>query len=195
MASKPTGHVCFYRPARKNARVFTAKDVKRIAKYAVDDGAHPLEVLGGVGFALGLGWVFCLTARSIDNALNIGSAVAKIGGILALGRVVDFLLTVFTKGAFRRLALTTRIGVLFLLAIASLQGILRAAKSLMGDMALLEQASSIVHDMCHRVKDMASSAGEVIDEKYNETKDFTGDLFGSITATEVDKAFKIRNLD
>lgn len=194
MVTKPTGYVCFYRPKRKRARVFTAKDVQRIAKYAQDDGAHPLQILAGVGFAMGLGWVFCLAARSIDNALTIGSAIAKIGGILALGRIADFILTVLSGGLFRRLALSTRIGLLFVLAVVSLQGILNAGRQILGDMDFLKSASDTVHEVCHRVRELAEEANEEIDERYNEVKDLSGDLFGAITATEVDKAFKILNL-
>lgn len=194
MAIKRTGFVCFYRPRRKRARVFTAKDVQRIAKYAQSDGAHPLEILAGVGFALGLGWVFCLAARSIDNALTIGSAIAKIGGILALGRIADFILTVLSGGLFKRLALTTRIGLLFVLAVVSLQGILHAGRQILGDMDFLKSASDTIHDVCHRVRELAEDAGEVIDDRYNDARDFTGDLFGDITATQVDKAFKLFNL-
>lgn len=186
--------ICYNKPNRKKIRVFTAKDVRRIARYAQEDGAHPLEILAGVGVFLGLGWVFCVMARVVDNSFNILGWVAKVGGVLALGKIVDFLLTVVSGGLFKRLGGTTRITLVIILTLGVLESILTAVQSLLNSAGLINAASELAHDLCSRAKAIAGEIGEVVGEKYDDTADFSKDAFKRITATEVDKAFKLRNL-
>jgi hypothetical protein len=186
--------VCYNKPNRKKIRVFTAKDVRRIAKYAQEDGAHPLEILAGVAVFLGLGWVFCVMARVIDNSFNILGWVAKVGGVVALGRIVDFLLTVVSGGLFKRLPGTSRYTLVIVLTLGVLESILTAVQSLLHSAGLIKDASELAHDLCHRAKEVASEVGEVVGERYDDTADFSKDAFKRITASEVDKAFKIRGL-
>jgi len=186
--------VCYNKPNRKKIRVFTAKDVRRIAKYAVDDGANPLDILAGVAVFLGLGWVFCIMVRVIDNSLNIMGWVAKVGGLIALGRVVDFLLTVVSGGLFKRLGGTTRISLVIILTLGVLESILTAIQSLLHSAGLIKTASELAHDLCSRAKAIAEDTGEILGDKYDDVADFTTDAFKRVTETEIDKAFRLRNL-
>lgn len=164
--------VCINRPNRKNPRYFTAKDVKRIAKYAQQDGANPFEILAGVGFSVGLGYVFCVAARTIDNMASLSRLILRIAGITALGRFVDFVLTVLSSGAYKRLAKVKRIGLVLVIVAAIVEPILRGAKTLVEDAEIMVSASELVHDLCTRVRELAEAAGETIDDKYNDVKDF-----------------------
>lgn len=186
--------VCYFKPDRKKIRVFTARDVARIAKYAKEDGAHPLEILAGVGVFIGLGWVFCVMARVVDNSLNILSWVGKVGGILAVGKIVDFLLTVVSGGVFRRLPTGSRISLVVILALGVFESILTAIRSLLHSADLINDSSTLAHELCHRAKAIAEGLGEAVGERYDETADFATDAFKRVTASEVDKAFKIRGL-
>jgi hypothetical protein len=186
--------VCYNRPNRKTIRVFTAKDVRRIAKYAQDDGAHPLDILAGVAVFLGLGWVFCIMVRVIDNSLNIMGWVAKVGGLIALGRIVDFLLTVVSGGLFKRLGGTTRITLVIVLTLGVLESILTAVQSLLHSAGLIKAASELAHDLCSRAKAIAGEIGEDVGERYDDTADFATDAFKRVTESEVDKAFRLRKL-
>jgi len=167
--------VCYNRPNRKNPRVFTAKDVKRISKYALDDGANAFEILAGVGFALGLGYLFCVAARTIDNSASIYRLVLRIAGITALGKFVDFVLTVLTSGAFKRIGALPRFGTVLLVIAAIIEPLLRGMGTLISDAEIILSASETVHHLCDRIKELSRDAGEVIDEKYNDVADFIGD--------------------
>jgi len=167
--------VCYNKPNRTKVRVFTAKDVKRISKYALDDGANAFEILAGVGFTLGLGYLFCVAARTIDNSAAIYRLILRIAGITALGKFVDFVLTVITSGAFRRIGAIPRIGVVVLVLAAIVEPMLRGIGTLVKDAEIILSASEAVHHLCDKIKELAKDAGESIDDKYNDLADFLGD--------------------
>lgn len=164
--------VCINRPNRKNPRYFTAKDVKRIAKYALDDGASAFEIFAGVGFAMGLGYLFCVAARTIDNMASLNRLILRIAGITALGKLVDFILTVLSSGAYKRLKLTPRIGIAFIVMAAIVEPIMRGAKTLVEDAEIMVSASEKVHELCDKIKEYAEEAGETLGDKYNDISDF-----------------------
>jgi len=167
--------VCYYKPNRTRVRHFSEKDVRRIAKYAIQDGADPIKILAGVAVAAGLGYAFCIMVRAIDNTLNLGRGLAKIGGVLALGKLIDFLLTVVTNGAFKRLGQVNRVAAIIILAIGLLEGLLRAAKSILEDASTIDMASEMAHKLCDAAKEFAGEAKEAIDDKWTDIADYIDD--------------------
>lgn len=146
--------VCYDRPNRTKRRVFTNKDVARIAKYAVDDGADPRDLAVGVLSALGMGFVLCASAKAVNSAVGIAGLIVKIGGALAVGKIVDFLLTVVTNGLFRKLPLTKRYLAVIVLALAVSEGILKSVRSLMDDASVITGAADLVNDLCERISSL-----------------------------------------
>jgi len=173
--SLPSGHVCFNRPYRSKPRVYTLSDVARIAKYTQKSGATPLQIIGTVAGVLGFGWLLCFAARSIDNAFTLTRFLAKIGGLLAFSKLMDFLLTVLTSGAFQRLARIAKISAVVALFIAVANGIVKAVTSIANDAAIIEEASELLHNACTAAKDAAAKAGEVVGDKYNDAADWIDD--------------------
>lgn len=143
--------VCYNRPNRTKRRVFTNKDVARIAKYAVDDGADPRDLAVGVLSALGLGFVLCASAKAVNSAVGIAALIAKIGGALALGKLLDFLLTVVTNGLFRKLPLTKRVTAVVILVLAVSEGIIKATQQLLEDATVITGAAELMNDLCERI--------------------------------------------
>ena len=144
--------VCYNRPNRTKRRVFTAKDVARIAKYAQEDGADPRNVAVGVISALGLGYVLCASAKAVNSAVGIAALIVKIGGALAIGKIIDFLLTVVTNGLFKKLPITRRYLAVLILALSVSEGILKSVKSLMEDASVITGVAELINDLCERIK-------------------------------------------
>lgn len=163
--------VCVNRPNRTKARVFTAKDVRRIAKYAVDDGADAAEIFAGVGVSLGLGYLLCIAARAVDNSVKIMRLVAKIGGVFAVGKVLDFLLTVLSRGLYRKLPVTNRIALLVVLALTVTESILKAAKQLFTDADIITGGAVEIHKLCSKAKEIAIVSGENLGDRYKDAGD------------------------
>jgi hypothetical protein len=154
--------VCRNVPNRTKPRPFTAKDVRRIAKYAAEDGANAIEIFAGVAGVLGFGYVFCRAARYLDSLISLTNLVAKIGGILAVGRVVDWLLTVLSNGAFRRLPIVGRYLSVIVLALAFVQGAFKALQSIIDEASVIKDLSNTVHSLCSKVNDIVENVGENI---------------------------------
>lgn len=136
-----------------------------------------MEIVAGVAVFMGFGYLICIAARAVDNAYSFSRAILRIGGTVALGRLIDFLLTLLSSGAFRRLPRTNRLVLLLLLAISIAEGLLRAAKSLLEDISLIESASSAIHELCDKAKSLAAEAGEFVDDKWSDVADFAEDQF------------------
>ena len=143
--------VCYYKPNRTRKRVFTKQDVARIAKYAVDDGADVRDVAVGVLSALGLGFLICASAKAVNSAVGIATLFTKIGGALALGKLFDFLLTVVTHGAFKKLPLTKQVLAVVILVLAVSEGILNMGKQLLDNAEVITGSAEIVNDLCDRI--------------------------------------------
>lgn len=143
--------VCYIRPNRTKRRVFTERDVARIAKYAHEDGADPRNIAVGVISALGLGFVLCASAKAVNSAVGIAGLIVKIGGALAVGKIIDFLLSVVTNGLFKKLPLTKRYLAVVILALAVSEGILKAVRNLMDDASVITGAAELINDLCERV--------------------------------------------
>jgi hypothetical protein len=163
--------VCYYKPNRSKPRVFTAKDVQRIAKYAYDDGANNLEILAGVAVSLGLGYLFCRAARYIDSMLSIMRLVGEIGGVLALGRVVDWLLTVLSKGAFQRLPIISRYASVIILALSFVQGSIKAVKAIIDETSIVAEISELLHNVCSKVREIIESGSETVTQTIDDIID------------------------
>lgn len=179
--------VCINRPNRKRIRHFTEKDVIRISKFAIDNGASPIKILGSVAVVAGFGFIFCVAARSIDNTGKLTKLAVKIGGIAAIAKLTDFILTVLTGGLFRRLLLVRRIASILILTIAVFTGIQRALRSTIADAELITEMSALAHDLCSAAKQATIEAGEVISDKFSNVADISdetledlADKFGDI---------------
>jgi len=153
--------VCINRPNRSKARPFTAKDVRRIAKYAAEDGADALEIFAGVAATLGFGYLICRGARYVDSALTLTNLLAKVGGVLALGRVIDWLLTVLSNGAFRRLPVISRYVSVIVIALSFIQGSLKALQAIIDEAGFIKDVSDKLHGVCSKVSDIL---GESVDK-------------------------------
>jgi len=173
--------------------VFTARDVGRIAKYSAEDGASDVEILAEVAVALGYGWVICTAAKALNDALNVTSALIKIGGALAVSKLLDFLLTVISSGTFKKLAVNKVIALLIVLATATLESLIKAARSMIDKSAQIKQAAGQVRDLCIAVRKLQPDVDDQV-IAINELADLTTDVLEAINQTEVDKAFKQFNL-
>jgi len=148
----PPGLVTFYRPARKKKRVFTARDVARIAKYAIEDGADPLDVLVGILKSTGRSGQACQIVAGISLLLAISKLMVQIGGILAVSKILDFLLTVLTNKTFQRLPWVRRASAVLIILAASYDGIIKAVTEAVSDVGIYEALLASVSEICEREK-------------------------------------------
>lgn len=155
MGNLKTGRVCFYRPKRKRVRVFTSADVKRITKYAIDDGADPRDLLVGVASAAGLGYLLCASSKAVNSALTIASLLTKIGGALAVTKIIEFLLSLVTSGLIKKLPLLRRYAAVILLIAGTAEGILKATKDLFDSAEIITSSAEAINDLCERGKALA----------------------------------------
>lgn len=162
---------CYNKPNRKNPRVFTANDVARISRYAIDDGASALQILAFVAISTGFGYVFCRAAKAVDTATSVSRVIVRIAGVLAASKLVDFLLTVVTRGAFSRLPVINRIAAAVILAVGVSEGVYKLAKDFIDDESMVVEFSDLTHELCSIVKARIISGGETITDVYDDIVD------------------------
>lgn len=81
MSKFPPGNVCFYRPARKQKRVYNERDVGRIVAYARNDGANDVLLIAYILQSFGLRTLQCTIFKVLD-VLNTGFFLAAIITVL-----------------------------------------------------------------------------------------------------------------
>lgn len=144
--------VCYNKPNRSKPRVFTAKDVERIARYAINDGADPLDVLVGILRSTGRSGQACQIVAGISLLLAISKLLIQIGGILAVGKILDFILSVLTNKLFQRLPWVRRVSAVLIIVAASYDGIIKAATEAVSDVGIYEALLESVSEICAREK-------------------------------------------
>jgi len=147
-------------PDRKKIRHFTAKDVARISKYALRDGASPLDILGGVVLATGFGVLICKAAKAVRAGLSITAFLKKLAVIQATGSLVALLIQLLVGAK-----LVTPPGLQWILAIAIsvlmfIDSVFKAFQEMVGDRAVMLEITATLDDLCKKVVELG---GEAID--------------------------------
>lgn len=143
---------CYYKPNRSRARVFTAQDIARISKYAINDGADPRDIAIKVIEAAGLGYLVCASAKAVNSTLTIATLLTKIGGALAVGKILDFLLSLVTNGLFQKIPVVRRYLAIVVLILAVSEGIIKAVKNIFDSAEVISGSAEAINDLCERGK-------------------------------------------
>jgi len=152
----PSGKVCFYRPRRTRVRVYTEKDVGRIARYAVDGGANPIRIIAYALIAAGLGIVFCKIAKHFTAIRVITRAIIKITGILAISKILEILINLLSLGLIKKIPRFNVISIAIIAIIAFFNDILVAAKQLIDDTEAVDESVSFIESICDTIDDILS---------------------------------------
>lgn len=80
------------RPNRSKIRHFTEKDVERIAKYAIRDGADVWKLLVGIIVITGFGFLICKVARAMSFLNVLHEAFEAIAAALASSVILNFII-------------------------------------------------------------------------------------------------------
>jgi hypothetical protein len=94
MSEFPPGKVCFYRPARKEKRVYTPRDVGRIVAYSRNDGADDILLIAYILQSFGLRSIQCLLFKILDilnTAVFLTAIIAVLKGMLSVSKGLKIL--------------------------------------------------------------------------------------------------------
>lgn len=159
------GEVTYKRPNRTKPRVFTEKDVGRIARYCKEDGGSDLKILALVAVNLKLGWIFCVAANSLSNVISILNVLAKVGSALAVSRLIDFILTVLTSGAFKRLAKVKGLAAIVVVLIAVGDGLKNSIEKLIDDTQTINKVHEVLKTICEITTALSQDDNNVVDNE------------------------------
>lgn len=79
--------MCFTRPRRKRARVYTEKDVGRIVAYSRNDGANDVLLIAYILQSFGLRTLQCTLFKILDvlnTGFFLGAIITTLNGIIVL---------------------------------------------------------------------------------------------------------------
>lgn len=161
------GLVVYRRPCRKAPRTFNERDVKRIATYAVDAGIEPLTIAGYVLSGLGLGYVICIAAKSINSTISILRVIREIAVVFATATVVRLAIE-WIKGS--RLARIPRVNIIVAFVVAILvliERVISAAEVLVENIDTLDSIVSALNSICSSVAEAGGDSVEFIRDKFD----------------------------
>lgn len=96
MSKFPPGKVCFIRPARKQPRVYSERDVGRIVAYARNDGANDTLLIAYILQSFGLRTLQCTLFKILDvlnTGFFLGAIITTLNGIITLLKGLKLLRT------------------------------------------------------------------------------------------------------
>ncbi len=147
-------------PARKKTRHFTAKDVARISKYAVRDGASVADIMAGVAVSVGAGFLICKAARSVRSGLVLTAFLKKIFASLAVSQFISLIIQTLIKA---QLTVPPQIQLILAISISALWALDKVTsviENMLGDREVMLQITSTLDEWCLKVQEIS---GEVIE--------------------------------
>jgi len=175
---------CYDKPNRTKIRVFTARDVHRISRYAMDDGASAVDILAGVAVFTGFGWILCVASKMISNATRISKIITTIAGSLGVAALVDFLLKYISLKLFVKLPLPRRVLLIIVILALFFRDIASTVKSELDKASLIVEASDYVHSLCVKAREIAVERGEstadYLDDKAEDVGNELRDLIDQL---------------
>ncbi len=128
----------------------------RIAKLVEPTDSEMLKVIGVLLKVGGGAYSVCLVAQAVKNVNLILIALIKIGGISAITLIVNFLLSVFTNGLFRKIPLVNRISAIAVVVAATWDDTTKAISWLVENQQEIFDAAEKVSAICKAGTDYAS---------------------------------------
>ena len=143
--------VCYYKPNRSKIRHFSDRDVGRIARYAIRDGADPISLLAAVLSAVGWGGYICKAAKVMASIKILLDVLVRVGGALALAKLIDRLIQLLSRNLLFKLPWLRVIVIAVLAALASLGSVMNALETLENEGGDAQLISELFKELCSRV--------------------------------------------
>jgi len=145
--------VCYNRPNRSKRRVFTERDIARITRYAIDDGANALTILKYVIVVSGFGALVCKVAGALSFLSQVRAILQDLSRVLAQMTILNLIIMKFGG----RLLKFSAIAQLIIVA-NSLQELMLSGVDIDGanDLSDIQDAVSFVDDLCDSIGDAQS---------------------------------------
>lgn len=156
--------VCHPRPNRTVPRKWTEKDLARVAKHLGDGGISPWHILGYVAAATGVGVLLCKAAKVLNAFSALARFISRLGILAGLSILVNFLLSVLTKGIFKTLPLVNRIALVIVLVLGVVDRIVKSLQELSRDRAIISEVSDAIERACASADEYIRRAGGAIAE-------------------------------
>lgn len=147
-----------YYPNRTKIRHFTEKDVARIAKYAVRDGANPVKVLAAIAAALGLGASICVTAQSIRSALSLTAFLKKLAVSMAVGQLIKVLIQIFMGAKLKAPPGLNLILAIVIVSLVLIDSVLDSITVLIKNRDDMLGITGFLDDLCRHIHEITGEA-------------------------------------
>ena len=144
---------CYNKPNRTKPRKFTAADVRRIARYAVDDGANAKLILASLIVAFGFGALLCKAAKVVAAYTTIAGLVKTVSISVTTAVLIDRAIQWLSRGYLQKLPFGRQL----LVALVALSAYIAATDVIQGDDV------GVVVDAVGSVTDVSDFLNELCD--------------------------------
>ena len=135
---------CYYKPNRTHVRHFTARDVERIAKYAVRDGADVGRIIAAIAVAAGVGYLLCKAAKVLQAYTTIAGLTKTVAVSVATAVLIDRAIQWLSRGYLQKLPFVRQL----LVALTALSVYIATTDALTGeDVGIVVEAVGSVDDV------------------------------------------------
>lgn len=146
----PCGTFVVRRPCRKKPRLFTDRDVARIARDA-GERQDPKLIIAAVLVAFGFGSLICVAARNYDRFTQILRVVREIAAVLAGGTLIRIIINWILSSPLSKVRLLNWIVAIIIALLVLIEKLLANAAAVERDLIRLENAIQLLKDVCEFV--------------------------------------------
>ena len=164
---------CYNKPNRKKARPFTAKDVRRIARYANRDGTKGIEIFAGVAAFIGFGWLLCVASKVLSSMAKITKAVGTVLGALGTSQVISWIMRVASGGFIKTLPIPKQIVIGIVILAVFFRNIVQVILSFRETMDLITTGADEIHLLCTKAREIAVETGQDVSKYTDDAIDAT----------------------
>ena len=143
--------ICKFIPNRTKRRPFSDKDVARIARYAVSDGADPIKIIASILIVAGLAEIVCEASKSLKLITVLKSIGLALVGAAALSVTVERLIVILSGRLVGKLPLSRQILIVLILLAAILSPWKEVSDTFDADLDTLENLRSILVRVCELI--------------------------------------------
>ncbi|MCX8500928.1 MAG: hypothetical protein ORO03_04460 [Alphaproteobacteria bacterium] len=150
------------RPNRKEPRLFTVKDLERLAKYvARDSGLGVWKILFAIAGALGLGAFLCRLVRAIKRFGLILDAIQWISAGVVLVKALEIFATWVLRSPISAIPIVRTIALAIAVLALVLSKLIKAAGDAISDIAFMNDAVAALQEGCEYIGERIEDVGDL----------------------------------
>lgn len=136
------------KPNRSKPRLWTERDLARVAKHLQNKGVPIFKIFASVAVATGVAYLFCRAARTVELLIAFASLAEDIAVVLATSKLIQTLIRILSKRLIYAIPVVNRIAIAIIVILVALQALSDKVVSSLKDVSNVRTGLLFVDSIC-----------------------------------------------